>query len=109
MTLNTTRDLRDVRAYWSLIDKGHIGEIYNICSGIERNISHVSDELISMSDHSIEVESNSIKFRKHNLQRIKGSLDKINQNIGWRPQIDLSTTLWDLLMYWVDKLTKEHN
>jgi GDP-4-dehydro-6-deoxy-D-mannose reductase len=111
--LNTTRDLTDVRdiarAYWSLIDKGHVGEIYNVCSGTERNMSQVLDQLISMSGHSIEVESNTIKFRKNDLQRIQGSFDKINQDIGWTPQIDLSTTLQDLLGYWVDKLTKEHN
>jgi GDP-4-dehydro-6-deoxy-D-mannose reductase len=111
--LNTTRDLTDVRdvarAYWSLIDKGDYGEIYNVCSGVERNIGDVLDELIKMSGHLIEVESDATKCRKHDLQRIKGSFDKINNDIGWRPEIDLSTTLKDLLGYWVDKLDKEHN
>jgi GDP-4-dehydro-6-deoxy-D-mannose reductase len=111
--LNTTRDLTDVRdivrAYWSLIDRGHLGEIYNVCSGIERNIGDVLQELISASGHSIQVESDPTKLRKHDQQRIKGSFNKINNDIGWRPEIDFSTTLKDLLEYWVDEFAKDLN
>ncbi len=111
--INTTRDLTDVRdivrAYWSLIERGHLGEIYNVCSGIERNIGDVLYDLIKLSGLAIQINSDPINYRIHDQQRIKGSLSKINNHIGWKPEIEFSTTLEDLLKYWIDITSNKHN
>ncbi len=104
--LNTSRDLTDVRdvarAYWNLVDKGKVGEIYNICSGVERNIGDVLNELIYISGLKIKIYHDSLNYRINDQPRIKGSFNKIANDIGWKPEIKLSTTLSDLLKYWID-------
>ncbi len=104
--LNTTRDLTDVRdiarAYWLLVESGHFGEIYNVCSGMEIKINDVLNKLISLSDYEIHVITDKDKTRPQDQMRIKGSFDKINNHTGWRPEIKLSNTLSDLLKYWVN-------
>ena len=106
--LNTTRDLTDVRdivrAYWSLIERGHKGEIYNVCSGIERKIEDVLKELIFTTDISIQVISEPLSCRSNDLQRMKGSSNKIKEHIGWKPEIKFSDTLNDMIKYWKDAI-----
>lgn len=49
-------DVRDVaRAYVELVTRGASGEVYNVCSGVERSIRSMLERLIELSGSSIEL------------------------------------------------------
>ena len=65
--LETFRDFTDVRdivrGYSLLLEKGKIGEIYNIGSGKEVKVSEILKKLVSMSKKEIKIEIDPNKFR----------------------------------------------
>lgn len=102
--LNVTRDFTDVRdiidAYIRLLDSGHRGQIYNICSGIERNLSDVVQEIVRLADVKLDIRVDSTRLRKAGHRRAYGSYEKLKIHTGWTPQIAWSTSLLDVLRYW---------
>lgn len=94
-------DVRDlVRAYMLLTEKGRPGEAYNICSGVDRSIRSVLDELVSMSKIPIRVEVDPARFRKVDVPVLRGDPGKIEREVGWQPIIPFSETLRDTLDWW---------
>jgi GDP-4-dehydro-6-deoxy-D-mannose reductase len=65
--LTAQRDFTDVRdivnAYWLSVQKCEFGEVYNICSGVAREIQSVLDILQGMVDVQIEVKQNPDRMR----------------------------------------------
>jgi GDP-4-dehydro-6-deoxy-D-mannose reductase len=94
-------DVRDiVRGYVSLFEKGTAGEAYHLGSGTATRVGAILDELRRLCRVPVEVERDPRKARPSEMPRIVGSIDKIRDATGWRPQIPLSRTLADLLEYW---------
>ena len=79
--LETVRDyleVRDVvRAYWLLALKGRIGEIYNICSGIRRNMQSILDLLLENAGVEITIETDPERFRPADIPQLYGSSEKM--------------------------------
>jgi GDP-4-dehydro-6-deoxy-D-mannose reductase len=103
--LTPTRDFSDVRdivrGYWGLLERGTVGEVYNLCSGVDWPIQRVLDYLIQASSvPRIEVRTDPTRLRPSDVPRLRGSAEKIEKAIGWRPEIPLERTLSDLLEYW---------
>lgn len=104
--LDAKRDFTDVRdmvsAYTLLIEKGEIGQAYNIGSGISYKIANILNILISCSKCKITIQVDS------NLLRPEEALDrvcdktKIEKLIQWSPRIPIEKTLKDTLDYWRD-------
>lgn len=99
-------DVRDiVRGYWLLLERGTPGEVYNLCSGVDRSIERVLHLLIDLAAvRGIEVRTDAARFRPGDVPALRGSPDKIAHTLGWRPQIPLEQTLTDLLDYWRRRL-----
>lgn len=99
-------DVRDiVRGYWLLLDRGTPGEVYNLCSGVDRSIERVLTLLIDLANvRGIEVRIDPARFRPGDVPALRGSPEKIAQALGWRPQIPLEQTLTDLLDDWRRRL-----
>ncbi len=103
---NTTvkRDLSDVRdvvrAYLLLLEKGKIGEVYNVCSSRAEKISEVLRQLLNLSAIPITVEQDPAKIRPVDLPVLVGDNRKLKQATGWQPEIPLAQTLKDVLDYW---------
>jgi GDP-4-dehydro-6-deoxy-D-mannose reductase len=106
--LQTTRDLTDVRdvvgAYKLLMEKGHNGEVYNICSETEVTMQLVVDQLITFSGIPIVVKENEQLIRKAEQRRTCGSFQKLREQTGWEPKIPLNRTLQDTLASWKERL-----
>jgi len=102
--LQTTRDLTDVRdvvvAYKMLMEKGHNGEVYNICSGKEVSMQSVLNQLIDLAGLSIVIKQDERLLRKSEQRRTCGCLVKIKKQTGWSPVVPLRDTLQDTLSYW---------
>lgn len=103
--LKPTRDFSDVRdivrGYWSLLERGVPGEVYNLCSGTDRPIEEVLRFFISASTTSgIEIQRDPSRMRPSDVPMLRGSADKIEKATGWRVTIPFEQTLRDLLDYW---------
>jgi GDP-4-dehydro-6-deoxy-D-mannose reductase len=103
--LKPTRDFSDVRdivhGYWLLLERGTPGDVYNLCSGEDWPIERVLQYLLGQSKmSSIEIRVDPSRLRPSDVPILRGSAEKIEQALGWRPRIRLEQTLEDLLEYW---------
>jgi GDP-4-dehydro-6-deoxy-D-mannose reductase len=99
--LDVTRDFTDVRdatrAYKMLLEKGRNGEVYNICSGQERSLRSLLEELLRIAGVSAEPQTKGDRLRPVEQRRVIGDPSKIHAQLGWSPEITLTTTLTDVL------------
>ena len=101
--LRTMRDLTNVRdvvrAYDLILHNGASGAIYNVCTGSEVVMRDVLDELIRLSGVEIRVDESDVLTRKAEQQRLCGSFAALHAATGWRPEVALSRTLKDMLVW----------
>jgi nucleoside-diphosphate-sugar epimerase len=95
--LNVEREFNDVRmvceAYLRLLEKGEIGQLYNICSGEPHALKHVIKTLERITQHTIKVEVNPAFVRANEVHRLCGSSAKLHATIGHLDQWKLEDTL----------------
>jgi len=97
-------DVRDiVRAYLGLSLNGKKGETYNIGSGKAIEIKKILDVIINNSTAEIKIEIDESKYRPIDVPVIEADISKIASCTGWKPEIDLNTTIKDTLQYWRNK------
>lgn len=106
--LKAERDFTDVRdivkGYRRLLERGTIGEIYNIGSGEVYSIENLLNKLISLSQKDIRVEVDQKKFRPTETPSIVCDNSKVTKSVGWQPEISIDKTLEDILNYWRNKV-----
>ncbi len=106
--LEARRDFTDVRdvaeAYRILLESGHPGEVYNVCSGAAVSVHAVLEQLLELTTAEIRVEVDPDRMRPSDLPVFCGSAERIKQATGWDRQFDLSTTLRDVLDDWRSRL-----
>jgi len=94
-------DVRDmVRAYWLVLEKGKIGEVYNICSNKAYSIKEVLDILLSLSKKRIKIEEDPQRMRPSDVPILLGDNTKFKKETGWQPEINFEKSIKDLLDYW---------
>jgi GDP-4-dehydro-6-deoxy-D-mannose reductase len=106
--IDVTRDFTDVRdvvrAYLLLLESPGInGEAFNICSGVERSLRELIDRLTRLAGVQVDIRQDAARLRKSEQRRAYGSFDKLRRATGWAPQIDIDTSLRDILNYWTEK------
>ena len=101
-------DVRDiVRGYWDLLERGTAGEVYNLCSGVDWTIERMLTFLISQSSvPGIEIRTDAARLRPSDVPVLRGSYEKVERAVGWRPRIPLEQTLTDLLDYWRQRIRR---
>ncbi|TGL86798.1 NAD-dependent epimerase/dehydratase family protein [Leptospira congkakensis] len=94
--LEPTRDFSHVEdivsGYLTLVEKGQSGEIYNICSGEERSIRYMLEELVKFSGKDIRFEVDAGRVRASETSKVYGDNSKL-KNLGWKNKHSLSETL----------------
>src|SRR2546426_5333087 len=95
-------DVRDVvRGYWLLLERGTLGEVYNLCSGRSLAIREILDFLLSRSSVAgIRVQQDPTRMRPSDVPHLLGDASKIRKELGWEPEVPLEQTLLDTLEYW---------
>jgi GDP-4-dehydro-6-deoxy-D-mannose reductase len=112
--LTPTRDFSDVRdivrGYWDLLERGTAGEVYNLCSGRDWSIGHVLSYLIRESSvpGGVEIREDPTRLRPSDVPILRGSRERIEGEVRWRPEIPLERTLTDLLEYWRHRVKSLH-
>ena len=102
--LDASRDLHDVRdtvrAYTTIVERGEAGRVYNVCSGQAFKMRDVLDRLVAMSRVPVTVTVDPARYRPSDNLMLWGDRSRIEQELGWKPEIPLNQTLSDLLDYW---------
>jgi GDP-4-dehydro-6-deoxy-D-mannose reductase len=98
--LDSTRnftDVRDVvRAYRLLIEKGEKGAAYNIAAGREVKLRYILEQLFEISGIKPKIEIDPERFRP-DVPRPRLDTSKIRDEINWKPEIAMETTLRDIM------------
>jgi GDP-4-dehydro-6-deoxy-D-mannose reductase len=106
--INSFRDFTDVRdvvrAYLLVLDKGEMGDVYNIGSGKLVKIENVLKTLISLSPAIIEIVFDKSRIAPTEVKSITCNYSKLKAATGWKPEIPLKTTLFDTINYERNKL-----
>ncbi|MDB4987522.1 MAG: hypothetical protein JWN04_2700 [Myxococcaceae bacterium] len=93
-------DVRDVvRAYYVLLQKGTTGEIYNVCSGTGVSIEHVLSLMQDELGTAATLESDPRLLRPTENRSVVGSYQKLERELGWRPEINLRESVSRVLRW----------
>jgi GDP-4-dehydro-6-deoxy-D-mannose reductase len=102
--INLKRDFTDVRdvvrAYNMLLDKGKVGETYNVCRGSTIALTEIVEKFQSLAEVRVSIEPDPNMIRSGEADETCGDSSKICAATGWTPQIPLEKTIRDLLDYW---------
>lgn len=102
--LTSARDFTHVkdacRAVRLIAEKGHKGEVYNICSGVTHTAQEVLDKLIGMAKVDVKVVQDPARMRPSDTPVVCGNHDKLTEHTGWKPEMGLDKILQDALNYW---------
>ncbi len=102
--IKSKRDFSDVRdmvkAYALAVEKGEIGQVYNLGGGKSFAISQILEMLKSMSTSKIEVVEDPALLAPSDNPQLVCDCSKFARLTGWKPQIPIEKTLSDTLDYW---------
>lgn len=99
-------DVRDVvRAYTLLVERGQVGETYNVGCGHAACIRDILQIILDQSHVRIRVEEDKKKMRPVDVPVIEADIHKLQEAVGWKPQISLEQTIEEMLDYW--RMSKE--
>ncbi len=98
-------DVRDlVKAYWLAVEHCTPGEVYNIGSGVAREVREMLDIFLNMTDAKIDIEVHPARLRPSDPDTLLCDATKFQEITGWQPQIPFEKTLKDLLDYWRERV-----
>jgi GDP-4-dehydro-6-deoxy-D-mannose reductase len=94
-------DVRDVAAgYVALLERGHRGGVYNICTGEGVSIAEIIAQLRTLARVPMRSRMDPERQRSRDVERIVGSHARITADTGWAPRISLPDTLATVLDDW---------
>ncbi len=106
--LETSRDFTDVRdmvkAYLLALEKGKVGEVYNLGSSHSYKIADILKKLLSFSKVNIEVKTEKSLLRNQDIGNVYCDFTKFKKDTGWQPTIQIDKTLFDTIEYERNKL-----
>ncbi len=98
-------DVRDiVRAYWLSLEKGEVGEVYNLGTGKTYSIKEILDMLLSISEVDVKITVDPDRLRPSDVPVLLSDCSKFKKLTGWEPRIPFSQSLQDLLKYWRERI-----
>lgn len=104
--LEAIRDLSDVKdivaGYQLLMEKGELGQVYNLGSGKGYKVGQVLEQMIELSGHDITIEVDPDRLRPLDVREIIADNSKI-VSLGFEPTTDISQTLLRVLQDWESK------
>ena len=93
--------MRDVvRAYYLLLKHGKQGEVYNICSGVGTTLGDILKMMTKIVGVQIDHKLDQRYVRPDDIRAVIGSNEKIKNDVGWKNEISLESSLRDILEYY---------
>lgn len=109
-SLRTWADVRDaVRAYYMLVMCDPIpGEYYNIGGEFTCSVREMLNHLLGLAKvDNIEIQVDQERLRPIDADLQVPDTSKFTDHTGWKPEIEFSKTMSDLLDYWREKVNQE--
>jgi GDP-4-dehydro-6-deoxy-D-mannose reductase len=88
------------RAYVGAARAARSGEAYNVTSGRGVPVSEILDTLRALARVPVRVETDPARLRPVDVPVFHGCAEKLARDTGVRLELDLRTTLRDVLDYW---------
>jgi GDP-4-dehydro-6-deoxy-D-mannose reductase len=85
---------------------GHNGQIYNVCSGVERSVRSLLERLLTLAGVKAEIVIDPLRSRPSEQPRVWGSHLKLSEHTGWKPIVPLNQSLLCLYNHWKELLEK---
>jgi GDP-4-dehydro-6-deoxy-D-mannose reductase len=85
-----------VDAYGLLLERGSVGETYNVASGEGRSIRSLLDELIELGRVNVKPAIDPARMRPIELPRLVGDAKKL-RTLGWKPTRTVADALREVL------------
>ena len=99
--IDVTRDFTDVRdivsGYASLLGAGAPGRVYQLCSGVERSVRGILQQLLALKGVDARIEQDPSKFRPAEQRRMVADNNRVSRDTGWLPAVQWETTLQDII------------
>jgi GDP-4-dehydro-6-deoxy-D-mannose reductase len=99
--LSTRRDFSDVRdvvrAYRILSGRGVSGEVYNIASGRDVQLSEIAAQLVAEIAPDVRLVTDESLLRPVEVPVSRGSYEKLHRRTKWEPTLTLDTSLHDVI------------
>lgn len=100
-------DVRDiVRGYYTALEYGGRGDVFNLGSGISRSMQTILTQLLSLSTVTVQIKRDPERFRDNDPKELVADASRLQQRGGWRPKIPFEQTLQDTLDYFRYRLSK---
>ena len=110
--LGTSRDVTDVRdvarALCDLATVGEPGRTYSVASGIATKTAQLLDMLVAEARVPVTVFPDPARTRQEFIPSQCGDASELFAMAGWRPEIELVTSLRDCLDDWRSQLQHSH-
>ncbi len=107
--LEAKRDFSDVRdiveGYMLAVEKGELGDVYNLASGKAYSVKEVVDIASRLAGVKASVRQDASKMRPSDVPLLVGDSTKARQKLGYRPSIPFEQTIADLLA-WQEENTR---
>jgi GDP-4-dehydro-6-deoxy-D-mannose reductase len=101
-------DVRDlVRGLWLASEKCAPGEVYNVGGGSIYSVQEMVEMVRAHANVPFRVEQDPALLRTCDELVIAGDTTKFRQCSGWRPEIELTKTVGDMLEWWRKRLARE--
>jgi GDP-4-dehydro-6-deoxy-D-mannose reductase len=98
-------DVRDlVRALWISSERCELGEVYNVGAEYVYSVQEIIDAIRAQLTVNFEVQQDPSLMRASDEPVIAGDTTKFRSRCGWKPEINLTTTLTDMLGWWRRRL-----
>ncbi len=102
--LEARRDFSDVKdvvnAYRMILEKGRIGEAYNVCSSNSYSINELLQIMLDQSEVKIDIEVDPKRLRSLENPILVGDNSKLKRDTGWQLENSIQDTLTSLLDHW---------
>lgn len=106
--ISVIRDFLDVRdvvvAYDLLFQKGHKGEIYNICSGEGISISEIIKKLERILEIKADIIQDPKLVRPNDIKAIIGNNLKLIEHTGWKRKYEIDSSLSDIVKWFINNV-----
>ncbi len=89
------------RALEAILDKGRIGQAYNIGAGIEKSVEEIADAVLSGLDKPLSLKTY-VPDRLQHDKRYLLDCSKIKNELGWEPQVSFETGIHDTVLWYRD-------
>jgi len=100
-TQRAITDVRDIISAFDIaLDRATIGEVYNLSGDQVYKIGDIIGMLKELVDFDFDVVQDPKLIRPTDEPVIYGDSSKFKKETGWNSEIDLKTTLKDMLNYW---------